>query len=40
MKMFGRNKELHVRRIAAVFFAVVSGVSAVSTAVLPGMLLS
>jgi len=36
--MFGINNELNSRRLLTLFFAVVSGVSAVSTALLPGIL--
>ena len=36
--MFGTNGDLHSRRLAAVFFAFVSGVSAVSMAVMPGVM--
>jgi hypothetical protein len=37
-EMFGNETNLQSRQILAVFFAFVSGVSAVSTAVLPGVL--
>jgi class 3 adenylate cyclase len=37
-KMFGSEKDLRSRRLVAVFFAFISGVSAVSTAVLPGVM--
>ena len=36
--MFGIKEDLHSRRLAAVFFAFVSGVSAVSMAVMPGVM--
>jgi hypothetical protein len=37
MTMFGMIGDLHSRRLAAIFFAFLSGVSAVSVAVLPGV---
>lgn len=36
--MFGTIGDLHSRRLAAIFFAFLSGAAAVSTAVLPGIL--
>jgi hypothetical protein len=36
--MFGSEKDLRSRKLVAVFFAFISGVSAVSTAVLPGVM--
>lgn len=35
--MIGSGKDLHSRRLLTMFFAFVSGLSAVSTAVLPGL---
>ena len=36
--MFGTNNDVRSRQIMALVFAFISGVSAVSTAVLPGVL--
>ena len=36
--MFGISEDLNSRRLVAIFFAFLSGVTAVSTAVLPGIL--
>jgi hypothetical protein len=36
--MFGFNDSIHSRKILMVFFALISGASAVSTAILPGVL--
>jgi hypothetical protein len=36
--MFGTHESIRSRRLLTIFFAFVSGISAVSTAVLPGVL--
>jgi len=37
IKMSANRKDIQARHLVAVFFALISGVSAVSTAVLPGV---